>query len=138
MTSIKTKACKILHIDDDPDDQQLFRRAIRSINEHSQIIEAADGAEGLEYLHSMKEINNLPCMIVLDINMPKVNGRETCIAIKKDEVLSTIPLIIFSTSSSMLDKLFFQKKNVEYITKPIEYNHIVDIAGAMLKQCKCN
>ena len=138
MASIKTKTCKILHIDDDPDDQQLFRRAIRSINEKSQIVEAADGAEGLEYLHSMKQLNSLPCMIVLDINMPKVNGRETCIAIQNDEVLSTIPLIIFSTSSSMLDKLFFERKNVKYITKPTEYNHIVDIASTMLSQCECD
>src|SRR5215212_4866897 len=136
--NMKTKACTILHIDDDPDDQQLFRTAISSLNVSSQIIEAANGAEGLEYLLAMKENKTLPCIIVLDINMPKVNGRETCIAIKKDEVLSTIPLIIFSTSSSMLDKIFFEGKNVEYITKPTEFSHIVDVASAMLDQCKCD
>src|SRR5215204_200910 len=138
MTSIKTKACKILHIDDDPDDQQLFRKAILSVNKKSQIVQAADGAEGLEYLHSMKQTNSLPCIIVLDINMPKIDGRKTCIAIQKDEVLCTIPLFIFSTSSSMMDKLFFHGRNVVYITKPTEYNHIVDIASVMLKQCRCD
>jgi len=138
MTSIKTKACKILHIDDDRDDQQLFRKAILSVNKKFQIVEAPDGAEGLEYLHSMKQTNSLPCMIVLDINMPKIDGRKTCIAIKKDQVLCTIPLFIFSTSSSMMDKLFFEGRNVEYITKPTEYNHIVDIASVMLKQCRCD
>lgn len=135
---VKTKACTILHIDDDPDDQQLFRNAIDSLGIASEIIEAADGAEGLKYLQLMKEKNTLPCIIVLDINMPKINGRETCIAIKKDEVLSAIPLIIFTTSSSMLDKLFFQTKNVEYITKPTEFSHIVEVAGIMLQQCKCD
>ena len=138
MTKEKIKACKILHIDDDPDDQQLFRKAIRSISKHSQIVEAADGAEGLEYLYSMKQINSLPCIIVLDINMPKVNGRETCIAIRKDEALCSIPIIIFSTSSSIMDKLFFEAKNVEYITKPTDYDQIVDIANAMLRQCRCD
>ena len=136
--STKTKACKILHIDDDADDQQLFRNAIQSINVHSQIIEATDGAEGMQHLLLMKEQKDLPCIIVLDINMPKVNGRDTCMAIKKDEVLAAIPLIIFSTSSSMLDKLFFQNKNVVYITKPTEYAHIVDVASTMLEQCKCD
>ena len=86
----------------------------------------------------MKQINSLPCIIVLDINMPKVNGRETCIAIQKDEVLCSIPIIIFSTSSSIMDKLFFQGKNVEYITKPTDYDQIVDIANAMLRQCRCD
>jgi CheY-like chemotaxis protein len=133
----KTKACKILHIDDDPDDQQLFRNAIYTITTDPEIIEASDGAEGLERLLSMKEQNNLPCIIVMDINMPKANGRETCLAIKKDEVLSTIPLIIFTTSSSMLDKLFFEGKDVVYITKPTEFSHIVSIADTMLKKCDC-
>ena len=97
---VKTKACTILHIDDDPDDQQLFRNAIDSLGVPSEIIVATDGAEGLEYLQLMKENNTLPCIIVLDINMPKVNGREACLAIKKDKTLSTIPLIIFTTSFS--------------------------------------
>ena len=134
----KIKACKILHIDDDAEDKQLFRKAIRSVNEHSEIIEAEDGAQGLEYLLSMKKEKNLPCLIVMDINMPKINGRETCIAIKKDEILATIPLIIFSTSSSLLDKTFFKNKNVEYITKPVQYAHMVDIANTMLQNCKCD
>ena len=135
---MKTKACTILHIDDDPDDQQLFRRAINSLSIQSEIIEASDGAEGLEYLQQMKENHTLPCIIVLDINMPKVNGRDACLAIKKDEVLSTIPLIIFSTSSSMLDKIFFEGKNIKYITKPTDFSHIVDVAHTMLEQCTCH
>ena len=136
--TVKTKACTILHIDDDPDDQQLFRSAIDSLGIPSKIIGAANGTEGLAYLHQMKEKKTLPCIIVLDINMPKINGRETCIAIKKDEVLSTIPLIVFSTSSSLLDKLFFENKNVQYITKPTDFSRIVDVASIMLKQCKCD
>ena len=70
--------------------------------------------------------------------MPKVNGRETCIGIQKDEVLCSIPIIIFSTSSSIMDKLFFEGKNVEYITKHTDYDQIVDIANAMLRQCRCD
>jgi CheY-like chemotaxis protein len=132
---MKTNYPKILHIDDDPDDQHLFRRAIRSIDQQSEIINATDGAEGIETLKSMKEENDLPCLIVLDINMPKINGRDACLMIKKDEVLSTIPLVIFSTSSSALDKMFFKGKNVEYITKPTDYDVLVEVAGKMLGYC---
>jgi CheY-like chemotaxis protein len=136
--NIKTKACKILHIDDDADDQHLFKKAIRILNIDSEIIRAKDGAEGLKFLRLMKEENTLPCIIVLDINMPKVNGRDACIAIKKDEVLSGIPLIIFSTSSSKLDKLFFQGKNIEYMIKPTNFDQIVAAAHTMLQHCKCD
>lgn len=135
--STKMKGCKILHIDDDPDDQQLFKTALQSLNDCLEIIVAEDGAEGMEHLLLMKEQNNLPCIIVLDINMPKVNGRDTCLAIKNDKVLSTIPLIIFSTSSSVLDKLFFENKDVIYITKPTSFSHIVNVASTMLDQCNC-
>jgi CheY-like chemotaxis protein len=134
---MKAKGCTILHIDDDPDDQQLLRNALSSVDEHSQIIEAIDGAEGIAFLMQMKEQNALPCLIVLDINMPKVSGREACIAIKKDEVLATIPMIIFSTSSSSMDKLFFEGRGVTYITKPTDFSHIVDVASRILEHCDC-
>jgi CheY-like chemotaxis protein len=134
----KKKGCKILHIDDDPDDQQLFRSAIQRVDAHSEIVVAENGAEGIEYLLTMKEQNNLPCIIVLDINMPKVNGRETCLAIKKDIVLAAIPLIIFSTSSSVLDKLFFENKDVVYITKPTDFDQIVEVANGLLDRCECD
>jgi CheY-like chemotaxis protein len=134
----KKKGCKVLHIDDDPDDQQLFKNAILSLDAHSEVIVAEDGAEGIEYLLLMKEQKNLPCIIVLDINMPKVNGRETCVAIKKDEVLATIPLVIFSTSNSALDKLFFENKDVLYITKPTNFQNILEVVSDMLDKCHCD
>ena len=132
------KGCKILHIDDDPDDQQLFKSAIKRVDAYSEIVVAENGAEGIEYLLLMKEQNTLPCIIVLDINMPKVNGRETCLAIKKDNVLAAIPLIIFSTSNSALDRLFFENKDVVYITKPTEFDQIVEVANELLDKCECD
>jgi CheY-like chemotaxis protein len=132
------KGCKILHIDDDPDDQQLFKSAIKRVDAYSEIVVAENGAEGIEYLLLMKEQNTLPCIIVLDINMPKVNGRETCLAIKKDDVLAAIPLIIFSTSNSALDRLFFENKDVVYITKPTEFDQIVEVANELLDKCECD
>ena len=136
--STETKRCKILHIDDDLDDQQLFKNAVQTLDAHSEIIVAENGAEGIEHLLLMKEQGDLPCIIVLDINMPKVNGRETYITIKKDKVLATIPLIIFSTSNSILDKLFFENKDVVYIIKPTSFENIVEVAGNMLDKCHCD
>lgn len=133
---MKTKQYKILHVDDDADDQQLFKKAVHSVDQQLEIVEAFDGEEGLECLREMKQKNCLPCLIVLDINMPKVNGRDACLAIKRDEVLSSIPLVIFSTSSSTLDKMFFKGKNVEYITKPSDYSHFIEVTTKMLDHCQ--
>jgi CheY-like chemotaxis protein len=133
---LKTTTCKILHIDDDPDDHQMLESAIYSINSNSEIITALNGEEGIERLQLMKDENDLPALIVLDINMPKINGRDACVRVKKDEVLAGIPMIIYSTSNSVLDRLFFQGKNVEYITKPTDYNILLQLAGKMLDYCR--
>ena len=127
----------ILCIDDDPDDLQMLQEALSMIDgDTHQVIEANDGAEGLEKLRQLSSAGSSPCLVVLDINMPKLDGKQTFLSIKSDKQLSEIPIVVFSTSSSMLDKMFFQKKNTEFITKPIDFNRLVDVAKQMLTYCK--
>ena len=83
----------------------------------------------------MKKDKNLPSLIVLDINMPGLGGRETFTAIRDDEEFSLIPIVIFSTSNSAPDKLFFQSKGVEYMTKPLEYTSLLEVASKLLSYC---
>lgn len=126
----------ILYADDDRDDLHLLTEALKEIDSAHNIVEAFDGEDALKKLHQMKRENNLPCLIVLDVNMPKLDGRQTLMAIQKDEVLREIPVVIFSTSTSAIDKFFFQRNKVEYITKPINFRHLVDIASKMLSYCE--
>lgn len=125
----------ILSVDDDPDDISLLKDALQLINPNFELLEARDGADALEKLQAFKEQGQLPCLIVLDINMPRMDGRETFLAIRSDETLSQLPVVIFSTSSSKLDKLFFEKKDVEYITKPIRFEHLLNVARRLLQYC---
>ena len=79
------KICKtILCVDDDPDDLQLLREAIERIDSSYTIVEAYDGEDGLRRLNNMKESNQLPCLIVLDINMPKMDGKQAFVSINSD------------------------------------------------------
>jgi CheY-like chemotaxis protein len=126
----------ILYMDDDQDDLQLLREALHRVNGEYSLLHAADGIEGLDLLHRLQASNGLPCLIVLDINMPRMDGRRTFQALRQDPDLSNIPVVIFSTSSSELDKLFFHGKNVEYITKPIHFDSLLHIAQHMLEQCE--
>ena len=130
------KKYTILHIDDDSDDLQMLQDAIQSIDSAFEILQAYNGKEGLDLLKKMTEAAELPCLIVLDINMPKMNGKETFQVIKNDDALTTVPIVILSTSSSISDKLFFKGRNVEYITKPIDFTHFIQVATRLLSYCK--
>ncbi|MDB5252063.1 MAG: response regulator [Flaviaesturariibacter sp.] len=125
----------ILCIDDDPDDISMLREAFNVLKVRYEIVAAHNGEEGLKTLHQLRDANNLPCLIVLDINMPKMDGRETFHAMRKDSRFADIPVVIFSTSSSPLDKLFFSRKAVEYFVKPIDFQKLSDVACAFLKIC---
>lgn len=127
----------ILFIDDDPDDQEMLREALESVEPETEVIEAKNGLDGIAKLKSMRHSDKgLPCMIVLDINMPRMDGRETFEFIKSDKDLSSIPLVIFSTSTSNTDKMFFNRKDVEYFPKPINSQEFAETAVRMLSICK--
>jgi CheY-like chemotaxis protein len=126
--SIKT----ILYMDDDADDVEMLQQALNTIGTPYQLLIAPDGEQGLQLLARLKQDGQLPRLIVLDINMPGMDGKLTFVAIKKDPELATIPIVVFSTSNSPLDKLFFQRANVEYITKPISFPHLVSVAKKLL------
>lgn len=125
----------ILYIDDDGDDIEMLTEAVQSINADYHIAQAANGEEGLRKLNEMKKEGDLPCLIVLDINMPKLNGKETFRRIKADEKLAQIPVVIFSTSTNHSDKIFFSQSKAEYITKPVYFSHFKEIAQKLLHYC---
>jgi CheY-like chemotaxis protein len=126
----------IVCIDDDHEDVDMLKDAFRKLSVDYEFIQATDGELGLKLLREMADRNEQPCLIVLDINMPRMDGRETFIALKKDPVLAGIPTVIFSTSSSAMDQLFFSKKNVEYFVKPIDFKKLSVVAGSFLKMCE--
>ena len=126
----------ILCVDDDPDDLSMLREAINEIGTDFQIHEAFDGLHALELLRQMKEEGALPCLIVLDINMPRMDGKQTLVALQKDHAYAAIPVVLFSTSSSILDITFSRAKQVELITKPINYEALRNAADKLLSYCR--
>jgi CheY-like chemotaxis protein len=115
---------KILFVDDDPDDLFLIREILQNLNVPFEIHEAYNGKQALSFLENAKASDQLPCLIVMDINMPVMNGKETLAAIKNEDEYKHIPVVIFSTSKSELDRMFFEKYNVEMMTKPPGYQKL--------------
>jgi CheY-like chemotaxis protein len=126
----------ILAIDDDPDDLGILNDALCAFDPDCVVVTAQNGAHGLKVLEELKANNNLPCLIVLDINMPVMDGRQTFSALKHDEALRDIPIVIFSTSSNAMDKAFFAGKATEYMVKPVNYNDFLMAAQRFLQHCK--
>jgi CheY-like chemotaxis protein len=129
------KNTTILYMDDDIDDLLLLQEAVQTVNASYRVLPATNGLDGLEKLSRMNQERNLPCLIVMDINMPQLCGRETFLQLKADPVLSTIPIVIFSTSSSAKDKAFFEAPNVVYLTKPINFAHLTEVARKLINFC---
>lgn len=131
-----TSTYTIFYADDDQDDIDLLKEAFKTINESVDLIEANDGEAALNYLLSLSEGDTWPCLLILDINMPRMDGKQALSKIKKHEFLKDVPVIMFSTSNNQLDVAFFKQWGVDLIQKPINAKEIVRIAEVFIQHCK--
>jgi CheY-like chemotaxis protein len=125
----------ILWADDDSDDLQMMREILSKLHKDYQLVEARNGKEALDYLRKAKQKADLPCLIILDINMPVLDGKETLSIIKQSPELCAVPVVVFTTSDSELDKMFCQKYQTEMITKPPSYTNLEAAVSRLLKFC---
>ena len=113
------KKLKILLIEDDMIEVMKLNRTISTLKLDHTIIEANNGEDALQIL---EQKDNLPDIILLDLNMPKISGIEFLKILKKDDVLRYIPTIILSTSNNQKDLLECYKTGVAgYVIKPLKY-----------------
>ncbi|MES2762638.1 MAG: response regulator [Bacteroidota bacterium] len=122
----------ILIADDDNDDQYMIKQAFASINLNENVRTVNDGVELLDYLYKKGKYKDvqilLPKVILLDLNMPKKDGRECLKEIKSHPKLKTIPIVIYSTSSNPDDVAYaYEHGASSYITKPYSYQELVKI-----------
>ena len=117
------KAIRIMLVEDDPGDQKLIKQSLQKQKISNEIIIANDAEEALEYLGKAKNDNEkfpFPDIILLDLNMPGIGGKEFLRLIKEDDDLDTIPAIILTTSDSDQDILDSYKLHASgYIKKPV-------------------
>lgn len=120
----------ILIADDDDDDSLFMTAAFKEVGLLGSIKRVTDGADLLTQLKdTVHKKEHLPSIIILDLNMPHMNGKDTLRAIKKDFELMHIPVIIYSTSSTKSDMLECYAAGCNgYIVKPNDYHEIERIA----------
>ncbi|GAA3629392.1 response regulator [Flavivirga jejuensis] len=114
---------KVLLIEDDMIEIMKFNRVVASLKLQHTIIEANNGEDALKILQKKDE---LPDIILLDLNMPKINGIEFLNILKKDNTLKYIPTIILTTSNNQNDLLECYKIGIAgYVLKPLKYDDYV-------------
>ncbi|GAA2522258.1 response regulator [Pilimelia columellifera] len=116
-------ALQVLVIEDDLSDLALIEGAFESCEQPSQLHHVADGVEAMEYLHGKgaHEDAARPDLMLLDLNMPRMDGREVLARVKSDELLRTIPIVVFTTSAEDRDVTgAYQAHANAYVTKPID------------------
>ncbi|MBW2647390.1 MAG: response regulator [Deltaproteobacteria bacterium] len=116
----------ILLVEDDSVDIMTVQHAFKDLRIGNQLETAENGEEALEWL---KDTNNeRPCIILLDLNMPRMNGIEFLRVVKQDESLKMIPIVVLTTSREEQDKVeSFKLGAAGYMMKPVDYQQFVEV-----------
>jgi CheY-like chemotaxis protein len=125
----------IVYAEDDKDDLDLVKDAFNRYSNDIELRHGFDGREALQILKNLIAERITPCLIILDINMPGMDGRQTLIQIKQSEQTKNIPVVLFTTSNSQLDKDFAVKWGADFITKPLKFSEVVNLADEFIDRC---
>ena len=119
----------ILLVEDNEGDIVLTLEALSDAKLKNQVSVVRDGAEALDYLNDRKTTPHLlPDLILLDINLPKIDGKEVLQTIKNDHALKKIPVVMLTTSSSELDITDSYNLHANcFITKPVDLNKFFNV-----------
>jgi len=120
----------ILLIEDDDVDVMTVNRALRDLKVTNQLVPIGDGEEAIEYLRN--ESASKPCVVLLDLNMPKMDGAEFLKIVKADKALKKIPVVILTTSNSDRDVIeSFELGAAGYMVKSVDYEKFVETIRAI-------
>lgn len=116
----------ILLVEDDLIDVKTIKRALKELHITNELVVAGNGEEALSYLQN--EQNKRPQIILLDLNMPKMNGFEFLQLVRRDDKLKMLPIVVLTTSKEEKDKIDSFKLNVAgYMVKPVDYLQFVEV-----------
>jgi len=127
------RALNILLVDDDEVDVMTVKRAFQKANITNRLFVASNGVEALEMLRS-GSIPNIRRLILLDLNMPKMNGLEFLREVRSDPALATLTVVVLTTSNEDRDRVDAYQLNVAgYLLKPVTFHTFADVMATLNK-----
>ena len=120
----------ILLVEDDQADAYITQQAMKTINVANELIHQPGGEEAIEYLKDLD--NDPPCLVLLDLNMPRMSGFDFLRIVKADQKLKRTPVVILSTSDSYRNvQESYDLGAAGYIVKPVDFNQFVEAMQAL-------
>lgn len=122
----------ILYAEDDLDDFESLKEALDQISQNQQLVHAKNGEDAISFI---KQSSVLPSLVVLDLNMPVMDGKEVLKWLKQQDQYKNIPVMIFTTSSREEDVKLCQSYGCTFFRKPTLYRDLLHVAQTMLNMC---
>ncbi len=125
-----TRLIEILMVEDNPGDVRLTREAMKEGKISNRLSVVGDGVEALEFLRRQGRFSEAPRpdLILLDLNLPRKDGREVLAEVKSDPALRTIPVVVLTTSHADEDVIRAYNLHANcYITKPVDFNQFMKV-----------
>jgi two-component system, chemotaxis family, response regulator Rcp1 len=134
MNKTEGRPIEILLVEDSPSDTELTLEALKDFKVRNHVSMVEDGVQALQFLHRQGPYAQAPRpdLIMLDLNLPRKDGREVLGEIKADDSLKTIPIVVLTTSRAEQDILRAYQLNANcYITKPVDFNQFLDVVRSI-------
>jgi CheY-like chemotaxis protein len=132
MEPVSTKPI-ILYAEDDVDDFESVKEALNQLSDQQVLLHAKNGQEAVSFIENATV---LPSLIVLDLNMPIMDGKEVLYWLKERDDYKNIPIMVFTTSSREEDVKLCQKYGCTFFRKPTLYRDLLHVAQTMLNLCE--
>jgi chemotaxis family two-component system response regulator Rcp1 len=134
MSDKNIELVEILLVEDNPGDVRLTKEALKEYKIINNLSVVMDGEEAIDFLFKKGDYKDAPTpdIILLDLNLPKKDGREVLAEIKNDEKLRTIPVVVLSTSENDMDisSSYYNHANC-YITKPVDFDNFIEVVKTL-------
>jgi CheY-like chemotaxis protein len=121
---------EVLLVEDDPGDVMMTREAFQDYKLHNELHVVSDGAEAMAFLRQEGEYAGRPRpdLVLLDLNLPRMDGRQVLEAIKSDPELASIPVVVLTTSENEDDVLRSYSLHANaYVTKPVDFARFIEV-----------
>lgn len=135
MTKMFSPKYVVLYADDDQDDLDLVLDAFSRYTDNVELVTARDGFEAFSYLTNLQPFEPSPCLIILDVNMPRMGGKDALKKIRNLDRFSETPVVMFTTSSLPADAQFARQYSAGFITKPLDVSQLTQIAASFIEHC---
>ncbi|HVG13439.1 MAG TPA: response regulator [Chitinophagaceae bacterium] len=135
MTKPVSSKSFVLYADDDLDDLELVVDAFARFSQNVEVLTYTSAVQALAYLNNLPASSPAPCLIIFDINMPLLNGKDALMQLRLIDRFDNVPVILFSTSSLDYDRTFAKKYDAGFISKPIDLQQMEKITSQFIDHC---